>query len=86
MHAKTGRPVQSAGGLTGMVYGSVLPAKLVLKTTKPALQAGACGESPAYPQDWMCRRRLFWLTPLFVHERFSLDTILFQRVRRHVNH
>jgi hypothetical protein len=63
-----------------------MPSKLVLETTKCTDIGIGCGKTPAYPQDGMCRTPFFWLTGLFVHERFSLDTMFFQRVNRTVNH
>jgi hypothetical protein len=66
--------------------GRSMLAKLVVETTKSAETALACGKTPAYPQDGMCRTGLFRLTGSFVHERFSLDTGFFQRVNTTVNH
>jgi hypothetical protein len=44
-----------------------------------------CGKTPAYPQQRMCRSRFFAGCSGFVQDRFSLDTMLFQRIRKHVN-
>jgi hypothetical protein len=44
-----------------------------------------CGKPPAYPQDWMCKKPVFWAKGFFVQHQCSIDTMLFQPLRDRVN-
>jgi hypothetical protein len=50
-------------------------------TAKQHENGSRCGKTPAYPQDQVCRTRHFWTTIVFVPDRFSFDTMLFQLIR-----